>query len=105
MGNDEVTCAMRLCDGVLLCVDAIEGVMINTKMVIKQACLDGLPMCLLITKIDRLITQLKIPPVDAYYKIRHTIDDINRLIGDFSLDRARDAMVEPNKGNVCFSAA
>lgn len=60
--NDEVTCALRLCDGVLLCVDCVEGVMLNTERIVKQACLEGLPICLLLTKIDRLVTELKIPP-------------------------------------------
>ena len=34
----------------------------------------------LINKLDRLIIELKLPPSDAYLKIKHTIDDINGLI-------------------------
>ena len=37
-------------------------------------------MCLLITKLDRLITELKLPPSDAYHKLRHTIEEVNALI-------------------------
>ena len=29
---------------------------------------------------DRLITELKLPPRDAYFKLRHTIDEVNALI-------------------------
>lgn len=78
--NDEVTAAMRLADGVLLVVDAVEGVMLVTEKAIKQACQEGLPICLLISKVDRLITELKVPPNDAYFKLRHTIDEVNSLI-------------------------
>lgn len=78
--NDEVTAAMRLADGVLLVVDAVEGVMLVTEKAIKQACQEALPICLLITKVDRLITELKVPPNDAYFKLRHTIDEVNALI-------------------------
>jgi U5 small nuclear ribonucleoprotein component len=78
--NDEVTAAMRLADGVLLVVDAVEGVMLVTEKAIKQACQEGLPICLLISKVDRLITELKVPPTDAYFKLRHTIDEVNSLI-------------------------
>ncbi len=35
-------------------------------------------MC--INKIDRLILELKLPPVDAYYKLRHIVDEINGLL-------------------------
>lgn len=34
--NDEVTAAMRLADGVLLVVDAVEGVMLATEKALKQ---------------------------------------------------------------------
>ena len=78
--NDEGTAAMRLSDGVLLVVDAVEVVMLVTQKAIKQACQEGLPICLLISKVDRLITELKVPPTDAYFKLRHTIDEVNLLI-------------------------
>ncbi len=42
---------MRLADGALLCVDAAEGVMLVTDKVIKQAVAEGLPICLLLTKV------------------------------------------------------
>lgn len=82
--NDEVTAAMRLADGVVLVVDAVEGVMLVTEKAIKQACQEGLPICLLISKVDRLITELKVPPTDAYFKLRHTIDEVNSLIQLYS---------------------
>ena len=33
-----------------------------------------------ISKIDRLIVELKLPPADAYHKLRHTIEEINAVI-------------------------
>jgi translation elongation factor EF-G len=32
------------------------------------------------TQVDRLITELKLPPADAYYKLRHTIEEVNNTI-------------------------
>jgi len=49
--NDEVTAAMRLADGLLLCVDAAEGLMVVAERAIKQAVLEGLPITLMITKV------------------------------------------------------
>ena len=31
-------------------------------------------------QVDRLITELKLPPADAYHKLRHTIEDVNAAI-------------------------
>lgn len=55
--NDEVTAALRLCDGVLLCVDAAEGVMLVTERTIKQAVSEGLPISLMITKVRHTVAQ------------------------------------------------
>lgn len=102
--NDEVTAAMRLADGVLLVVDAVEGVMLVTEKAIQQACQEGLPISLMISKVDRLITELKIPPGDAYFKIRHIIDEINALI--FTHGGGEEKLqVDPIKGNIAFSSA
>ena len=41
---------------------------------------EKLPIVLVINKIDRLVLELKLPPADAYHKLRHTIDEVNNLI-------------------------
>jgi 116 kDa U5 small nuclear ribonucleoprotein component len=48
--NDEVTAGLRMADGVLLVVDAVEGVMLVTDKVVRQAAAEGLPICLLLSK-------------------------------------------------------
>ncbi|KAL6759260.1 elongation factor EF-Tu-like protein [Haematococcus lacustris] len=105
--NDEVTAALRLCDGMLLCVDAAEGLMVVGERAIKQAVQEGLPICLLITKVDRLITELKLPPADAYYKLKHTIEEVNAAIAAVAgaANAEGQLEVDPIKGNVAFSAA
>ena len=47
----QVTAAMRLADGVLLAVDAAEGVMVVTERAVKQAVQEGLSIALVITKV------------------------------------------------------
>ena len=42
---------MRMCDGILLVVDAVEGVMVSTEKAIRQAMQENLPICLLISKV------------------------------------------------------
>lgn len=64
---------MRVCDGVVLVVDAIEGVMLMTEKIIKHILREKLNVIIIINKIDRLIVEMKIPPEDAYLKIKHTL--------------------------------
>lgn len=78
--SDEVTAAMRVSDGVVVFVDAAEGVMLNTERLIKHAVQEKLAITVCINKIDRLMLELKLPPQDAYYKIRHIVDEVNGLL-------------------------
>jgi len=78
--SDEVTVGMRLADGVILVVDCIEGVTIFVERIVKEAIRARVPIVCVINKLDRLILELKLPPADAYFKIKHTIDELNLII-------------------------
>lgn len=97
--SDEVTAAMRLCDGVLLVVDAVEGVMINTERLLKHALKENMAITLCINKIDRLILELRLPPNYAYHKLKRIIDEVNSIIGD------QTKSLSPLLGNVCFASS
>ncbi|PHJ15443.1 116 kda u5 small nuclear ribonucleoprotein component [Cystoisospora suis] len=74
--NDECCAAMRLCDGAVLVIDALEGVMSNTERLLKHAVEEQLDIVVVINKLDRLILELRLPPGDAYHKIRHTLEEV-----------------------------
>ncbi|KIM70109.1 hypothetical protein SCLCIDRAFT_101752 [Scleroderma citrinum Foug A] len=99
---DEVASAMRLVDGILLVVDVVEGVMVNTEAIIRHALQEGIKMTLVLNKIDRLILELRIPPADAYYKIKHTIEEINNFISGINPDP--ELRLSPERGNVTFAS-
>ena len=75
--SDEVCCALRMCDGVVLVVDAVEGVMLGTERIIRYCIKEHIVITVLVNKIDRLIMEIKLPPADAYLKIKHTLEEIN----------------------------
>jgi translation elongation factor EF-G len=54
--------------------------MVNTEAIIRHALQEGIKTTLVVNKIDRLILELRIKPADAYYKIKHTIEEINTFI-------------------------
>lgn len=66
----------RACDGVVLVVDAVEGVMMHTETLVKHALNEGLAITLCINKVDRLLLELKLPPADAYFKLVHTLEEV-----------------------------
>lgn len=102
--SDEVTAAMRLCDGIVLFVDAAEGVMLNTERLLKHAVQERMQITICINKVDRLILELKLPPQDAYYKLRHIVEEINGLLTLYS-DDENPQIVSPVLGNVCFASS
>ena len=55
-------------------------VMMQTERLLKHALQENLPVMLCINKIDRIVLELKLPPNDAYSKIRHTLDTLNRIV-------------------------
>ncbi|KAJ3510520.1 hypothetical protein NLJ89_g4626 [Agrocybe chaxingu] len=99
---DEVASAMRLVDGILLVVDVVEGLMVGTELILRHALQEGIKITLVVNKIDRLILELRIPPADAYYKIKHTIEEINTFIS--SIDPNPELRLSPENGNVAFAS-
>ena len=102
---DEVASSLRLVDGVVLVVDVVEGVQTQTEMIIKHAVLANLPLVLLVNKMDRLILELKLPPVDAYFKLKHVVEEVNTFIENIIPGRGERFRVSPERGNVAFACS
>lgn len=120
--SDEATAALRLSDGAVVVVDVAEGVKMQTQRLITHALQQHVPLVVVLNKMDRLILELKLPPADAYHKIRQVLDDINAVastVGGGTADGV-DAVAEgqargvapfvqqrlsPELGNVCFASS
>ncbi|KAI1789569.1 translation elongation factor 2 [Ganoderma leucocontextum] len=81
--SSEVSTASRLCDGALVLVDVVEGVCTQTITVLRQAWQDHLRPILVINKFDRLITELKLSPTEAYHHLSQLIEQVNAVMGSF----------------------
>ncbi|KAJ3347471.1 Cytoplasmic GTPase/eEF2-like protein (ribosomal biogenesis) [Entophlyctis luteolus] len=82
----EVSTASRLCDGCLVLVDAVEGVCTQTHSVLRQALNEQIKPILVINKIDRLITQLKMSPYEAYSHMSMILEEVNSIVGTFHME-------------------
>lgn len=79
----EVSTASRLCDGAVVLVDAVEGVCSQTVTVLRQAWIEKLKPLLVINKMDRLITELKLSPAEAYTHLSKLLEQVNAVMGSF----------------------
>lgn len=127
----EVSTAARLSDGALVLVDAVEGVHIQTHAVLRQAWIEKLTPCLVLNKIDRLICELRLSPMEAYTRLLRIVHEVNGImsgyksekylsdvdsmlagpsgeVGDENIELAEDDeedTFQPQKGNVAFVCA
>ncbi|CAE7406874.1 CLO [Symbiodinium necroappetens] len=107
--QDEVIAALALADGVVLVVDVVVGLTQHIERMLKHAFQDNLKVVLVINGLDRLIMELKLPPTDAYHKLRYCIEDINetmeKLYDSAGTEVDERVYFSPLKGNVIFSSA
>ncbi|KAI9768186.1 MAG: Cytoplasmic GTPase/eEF2-like protein (ribosomal biogenesis) [Geoglossum simile] len=81
--SSEVSTASRLCDGAVVLVDAVEGVCSQTVTVLRQTWIEHLKPLLVINKIDRLVTELKMSPGEAYTHLCKLLEQVNAVVGSF----------------------
>jgi ribosome assembly protein 1 len=81
--SSEVSTASRLCDGAVVLVDAVEGVCSQTVTVLRQTWIEHMKPLLVINKMDRLITELKMTPGEAYIHLCKLLEQVNAVLGSF----------------------
>jgi len=81
--SSEVSTASRLCDGAVVLVDAVEGVCSQTVTVLRQTWVEHMKPLLVINKMDRLITELKMTPAEAYLHLSKLLEQVNAVLGSF----------------------
>ncbi len=102
----EVIRAMRAVDGVVLVVDAVEGVMPQTETVIKQALKEFVRPVLFINKVDRLINELKVTEQEMQNRFLKVITQVNNLIAKNAPAQFKEKwLVNPANGSVAFGSA
>lgn len=99
---DEIASAVRVADGAVVVVDVVEGVLLTATQTIQHLVKQKVPITLVLNKLDRLILELRLPPSDAYFKLRQTIEEVNTVISEIDPDPS--LRVSPERGNVAFAS-
>jgi 116 kDa U5 small nuclear ribonucleoprotein component len=104
--QDEVIASMALSDGIVLFVDVVVGLTQHIERMVRHALQEKLSLVLVINGMDRLVVELKLPPADAYHKLRFCIEDINetleKIYDSLSTEVDMRTYFSPLKGNVLF---
>jgi elongation factor 2 len=102
----KVTRALRAIDGVVVVVDAVEEVMVQTETVTRQALAERVRPVLFINKVDRLIKELKLSTEEIQGKLLRIIRDFNDLIELYGEQEQKDKWkIDPTQGTVAFGSA
>ncbi|KAK6475081.1 elongation factor-like GTPase 1 [Huso huso] len=92
--SSEVSTAVRLCDGAVVVVDAVEGVCPQTQAVLRQAWLENIHPVLIINKIDRLIVELKLTPQEIYTHLQKILEQVNAVTGSLFTSKVLEERAE-----------
>lgn len=102
----EVIRAMRAVDGVILVVDAVEGIMPQTETVIRQSLREYVKPVLFVNKVDRLISELQVTEEEMQKRFVKVITQVNQLIVKNAPEQFKQSwQVDPAKGSVAFGSA
>ncbi|ADB58045.1 elongation factor EF-2 [Archaeoglobus profundus] len=101
----DVTRAMRAVDGVIVVVDAVEGVMPQTETVLRQALRENVKPVLFVNKVDRLIRELELTPDQMQERLIKVITEVNKLIKAMKPEKYKEWMIKVEDGSVAFGSA
>jgi elongation factor 2 len=80
--NAEVVASLRITDGAVVVVDAVEGVCVQTNVLLRQALAERVKPVLMLNKCDRLFVEKQLSANDAYDYLVSTILQVNSIIED-----------------------
>ncbi len=104
--SGKVTRSLRVLDGALVVVDAVEGVMTQTETVLRQALEERVRPLLFINKVDRLIKELKFTAQEVQQRFVEIIKTMNSLLAEYAEPEFREKWAfDPARGTVIFGAA
>jgi elongation factor 2 len=102
----KVTRALRSIDGAVVVVDAVEEIMAQTEIVIRQALEERVRPVLFINKVDRLITELKLNGEQIQEKFTRIIGNFNDLLEIYGETPFKNKWkINPAVGSVAFGSA
>ncbi|KAJ9095884.1 hypothetical protein QFC19_007373 [Naganishia cerealis] len=104
---DETIAALEATDGAVFVLDVVEGLTPRDKALISQVMKRDMSMTFVLNKIDRLILELRLPPLDTYLKLQYIVDDVLSFIeeNEFYSAYSHKFEMSPASGHFLFASA
>jgi len=104
--SSHVTRGLRLTDGAIIVVDAIEGIMVQTETVTRQAMQELVQPVLFVNKVDRLLRERKLSGRKTAEEINRVVREFNAMLGKYLDDDLLEKWeVSFNKGSLSVGSA
>ena len=98
---DQVVTGLSMADGVVFCVDVMEGLTEVGRRLLEVVVERRLKMVLMFTKVDRFVLELKLPPDVAFTKMRRVLEEVNTCLRQMRYGER----LSPELFNVGFASA
>ncbi|MHA2210947.1 MAG: GTP-binding protein, partial [Candidatus Thorarchaeota archaeon] len=104
--SSHVTRGLRLTDGAIIVVDVIEGIMVQTETVSRQAMNELVRPVLFVNKVDRLIKERRLDAKRVAEEINKTVREFNAMLGKYLDDESLEKWeVSFSKSSLCVGSA
>jgi len=104
--SSHVTRGLRLTDGAVIVVDAIEGIMVQTETVTRQAMMELVRPVLFVNKVDRLLRERRMSGRKTAEEINKVVREFNAMLGKYLDDeRLEEWEVSFSKGSLSVGSA
>lgn len=101
-----VSRSLRVSDGAIVVIDAVEGIMVQTETVTRQALSELVKPIIFINKVDRLIKEKKLSRDQLLLVLNDIIKNFNAIIEHYKPMKIKeDWLVSFKKGTVAFGSA
>jgi elongation factor 2 len=104
--SSHVTRGLRLTDGAIIVVDAIEGIMVQTETVTRQAMAELVRPVLFVNKVDRLLRERRLNGRKTAEEINRVVREFNAMLGKYLDDELLEKWeVSFNRGSLSVGSA